>query len=88
MHAQQNDSLNIEVKKDSIQNKRAVKKAIYVAAEWFCARISHYLICVSPLDLSCAKRYHINSKNNRVYIPHCNTNILCKSKIIIKATGI
>ncbi len=32
MHAQQNDSLNIEVKKDSIQNKRAVKKAIYSSA--------------------------------------------------------
>lgn len=48
----------------------AVKKAIYVAAEWFCARISHYLICVSPLDLSCTKRYHINSKKNRVYIPN------------------
>lgn len=29
MHAQQNDSLRLQYKKDSIQNKRAVRKAIY-----------------------------------------------------------
>jgi len=32
VHAQQNDSLNLEIKKDSIQNKRALKKAIYSSA--------------------------------------------------------